>query len=334
MGSLVSDEYLRFDFPHFQKVETKQLREIEDIVNKKIQDNITLKTLEDISIEDANKIPNVKKFFGEKYEDKVRVVIVDDKFSIEFCGGTHVSSTNDIGLFKIVKEESISSGVRRIFAITGEGIIKFIDDNISVIEKIASELPEKYSKNFYIALDNFKKDFKGADFKDVELMKKFVEYKDSTIASLQKVREKYLEEKKQSEKQLLKQNLQNIFKQLDKIIAESSDHTDITIVSKKMDLKSMDELNEVGEELRKKLKSGVGLIAIVLNNKINLVCAVSDNLIKEKNLNAGKLISDVAKELGGGGGGRPQLATAGGKDVSKLNEVLEKFPTKIKKILK
>jgi len=334
MGSLVSDEYLRFDFPHFQKVETKQLREIEDIVNKKIQDNITLKTLEDISIEDANKIPNVKKFFGEKYEDKVRVVIVDDKFSIEFCGGTHVSSTNDIGLFKIVKEESISSGVRRIFAITGEGIIKFIDDNISVIEKIASELPEKYSKNFYIALDNFKKDFKGADFKDVELMKKFVEYKDSTIASLQKVREKYLEEKKQSEKQLLKQNLQNIFKQLDKIIAESSDHTDITIVSKKMDLKSMDELNEVGEELRKKLKSGVGLIAIVLNNKINLVCAVSDNLIKEKNLNAGKLISDVAKELGGGGGGRPQLATAGGKDVSKLNEVLEKFPTKVKKILK
>ena len=334
MGSLVSDEYLRFDFPHFQKVETKQLKEIEDIVNKKIQENITLKTLEDISIEEANKIPNVKKFFGEKYEDKVRVVIVDDKFSIEFCGGTHVSSTNDIGLFRIVKEESISSGVRRIFAITGEGIIKFINDRVSEIEKTTSELPEKYSKNFKIGIDNFKIDFEGADFRDVELMKKHIKYQDSTTSSLQKVREKHLEEKKQSEKQLLKQNLQKVFKQLDKIITKSSDHTDITIVSQKMELHNMEELKEVGEELRKKLKNGVGLIAIVLNDKINLVCAVSDNLIKEKNLNAGKIISDVAKELGGGGGGRPQLATAGGKDISKLNEVLDKFPAKIKKILK
>ena len=334
MGSLVSDEYLRFDFPHFQKVETKQLKEIEGIVNNKIQEDITLKTLEDISIVEANKILNVKKFFGEKYEDKVRVVIVDDKFSIEFCGGTHVSSTNDIGLFKIIKEESISSGVRRIFAITGEGIIKFINDRVSEIENISSELPDKYSKNFKVGIDNFKKDFEGADFRNIELMKKLIEYQDSTIASLHKVREKYLEEKKQTEKQLLKQNLEKVFKQLDKIIAESSNHTDITIVSEKMDLHSMDELNEVGEELRKKLKNGVGLIAIVLDNKINLVCAVSDNLIKEKNLNAGKLISDVAKELGGGGGGRPQLATAGGKDISKLNEVLDKFPSKIKNILK
>ena len=334
MGSLVSDEYLRFDFPHFQKVETKQLKEIEDIVNKKIQENKTLKTLEDISIEEANKIPNVKKFSGEKYEDKVRVVIVDDKFSIEFCGGTHVSSTYDIGLFKIVKEESISSGVRRIFAVTGEGIIKLINDKVTEIEKMVTELPEKYSKNFKTGIDNFKKDYEGVDFRDIELMKKLIEYQDSTISSLGEVRTKYLEEKKQTEKQLLKENLQKVFKQLDKIIIESSNHTDITIVSEKMDLHSMDELNEVGEELRKKLKNGVGLIAIVLKNKINLVCAVSDNLIKEKNLNAGKLISDVAKELGGGGGGRPQLATAGGKDISKLNEVLNKFPAKIKNILK
>jgi len=334
MGSLVSDEYLRFDFPHFQKVETKQLKEIEDIVNKKIQENITLKTLKDISIEEANKIPNVKKFFGEKYEDKVRVVIVDDKFSIEFCGGTHVSSTNDIGLFKIVKEESISSGVRRIFAITGEGIIKYINERVTEIEKLISELPEKYSNNFKTSIDNFKKDFEGADFRDVELMKKLIDYQDSTIASLYRVRENYLEEKKQTKKQLLKQNLKKVFKQLDNIITESSHHADITIVSTKMDLQSMEELNEVGEELRKKLKNGVGLIAIVLNNKIYLVCAVSDNLIKENNLNAGKLISDVAKELGGGGGGRPQLATAGGKDISKLSEVLDKFPAKIKNILK
>ena len=333
MGSLVSDEYLRFDFPHFQKVESEQLKEIEEIVNNKIQGNVSIKTLEDITIEEANKIPNVKKFFGEKYEDKVRVVMVDDKYSIEFCGGTHVSSTNDIGLFKIVKEESISSGVRRIFARTGEGIIKLINEKVSDIEKIISDLPSKYSDNFNSGLANFRRDFKGADFRDVELMKKLITYQDETIKSLYEVREKYLNDKKQTEKELLKQNLQKVFQQLDTIIAKSSVVEGVTIVAEIMELSNMDELKELGDELYKKLKNGVGLIAVVLNDKINLVCAVSDNLIKERNLHAGKLISEVAKELGGGGGGRPHLATAGGKDISKLNEVITKFPSKIKNIL-
>ena len=333
MGSLVSDEYLRFDFPHFQKVESEQLKKIEEIVNNKIQGNVSIKTLEDITIEEANKIPNVKKFFGEKYEDKVRVVIVDDKYSIEFCGGTHVSSTNDIGLFKITKEESISSGVRRIFARTGEGIIKLIDEKLSDIEKIISDLPSKHSDNFKSGLANFKKDYKGADFRDVDLMKKLITYQDETIKSLYEVREKYLEEKKQTEKELLKQNLQKVFEQLDTIIIKSPVVDSVTVVSEIMELSNMDELKELGDELYKKLKNGVGLIAVVLNDKINLVCAVSDNLIKERNLHAGKLISEVAKELGGGGGGRPHLATAGGKDVSKLNEVITNFPSKIKNIL-
>jgi alanyl-tRNA synthetase len=236
-------------------------------------------------------------------------------------------------LFKIFKEESISSGVRRIFALTGEGIIKLINDRFSEIENIVSELPEKYSKNIKIGLDNFKKDFKGADFRDVELMKKLLVYQDSTVKSLNEIRKKELEEKKIVEKQLLKQNLQKVFKQLDTVISESSKHGDINIIAEKMSLNNMDELNQVGEELRKKLKNGVGLIALVLNEKIYLVCAISDNLVKEKNLNAGKLISEVAKELGGGGGGRPHLATAGGKDVSKLNDVLREFPAKIKNII-
>jgi alanyl-tRNA synthetase len=97
-----------------------------------------------------------------------------------------------------------------------------------------------------------------------------------------------------------------------------------------MDLNSMDELKEIGETLRNKLKNGVGLISTVLDGKINIVCSVSDNLIKEKNLNAGKLISEVAKELGGGGGGRPQLATAGAKDIDKLDDAMKNFIYKIK----
>ncbi len=109
--------------------------EIEDMVNAKIQEQIEVHTDVDISIEEANKIPNVKKFFGDKYGEKVRVVHIDDKFSIEFCGGTHVKNTSDIGLFKITKEESIASGTRRIFARTGEGIIAYLKKGYPTLRK-------------------------------------------------------------------------------------------------------------------------------------------------------------------------------------------------------
>lgn len=324
LGSLVHNEYLRFDFPHFHKVEENQIKEIEDLVNSKIQEQIEVYTDVDISIEEANKIPNVKKFFGEKYGDKVRVVHIDDKFSIEFCGGTHVKNTDDIGLFKIIKEESIASGTRRIFARTGEGIISFLNERIYDIDKILEELPEKYLTGFS-GLKGFKDDLKKADYKDVELMKKLIQYQDQTISSLQETREKYLEEKKIIEKQLLKQNLSKAFEQLDKIILQANKEKGFDIIASRMELNNMEEFKELGEVLRKKVTNGVALIAVVLNDKINLVCSVSDNLIKEKNLNAGKLISQVAKELGGGGGGKPHLATAGGKDVSRLDKVLENF---------
>ena len=115
MGSYLDDKVLRFDFPHFHKLKPQEIIDIEQIVNDKVKENINVYA-EEMSIDKANKIPHVKKFFGEKYGEKVRVVFIDDKFSVEFCGGTHVKDTSDIGLFKIIKEESISSGTRRIFA--------------------------------------------------------------------------------------------------------------------------------------------------------------------------------------------------------------------------
>lgn len=330
MGSLVTNDYLRFDFPHFKKLDAEQIIAIEDLVNSKIQDSIAVQTLVDISIEEANKIPNVKKFFGDKYGSKVRVVTMDEKFSVEFCGGTHVGNTRDIGLFKIVKEESISSGVRRIFAKTGEGILDLIEDKLSRIENVLSELPEKYSNNFQIAIKEIRNNLVDADFKDIAFMNKMLEYLDSTIKSLHVLREKYIEEKKQNEKKLLKQNLNKIFEELDKLISDSPVHNGVKIVASKFDISNADEFKEIGEKLREKILNGVGIIASVIGGKINLVCTVSDNLIKEKNLNAGKLISTVAKELGGGGGGRPQLATAGGKDIEKIDLVLENFINDIK----
>ncbi|HWA06863.1 MAG TPA: alanine--tRNA ligase, partial [Ignavibacteria bacterium] len=125
MGSYLDDKLLRFDFPHFHKLKPQEIIDIEQIVNDKVKEGITVYS-EEMPIEKANSIPNVKKFFGEKYGEMVRVVFIDDKFSVEFCGGTHVKDTSDIGLFKIIREESISAGTRRIFAKTGEGIIEHI----------------------------------------------------------------------------------------------------------------------------------------------------------------------------------------------------------------
>ncbi|MEO8664586.1 MAG: alanine--tRNA ligase [Ignavibacteria bacterium] len=325
LGSLVHNEYLRFDFPHFHKVEDDQLKDIEDLVNSKISEKIDVVTDVDISIEEANKIPNVKKFFGEKYGDKVRVVHVDDNFSIEFCGGTHVKNTNDIGLFKIIKEESIASGTRRIFARTGEGILTYISERISDIETILNELPEKYTSVLRTGLNDFRNNFKGADYKDLDLMKTLLQYQDTSINSLHETRDKYLEEKKLLEKQLLKQNLTRVFEKLDEIISKPDKQNGFDIIASRMDLNNLEEFKEIGDELRKKVTNGVALIAVILNGKINLVCSVSDNLIKEKDLSAGKLISEAAKKLGGGGGGKPHLATAGGKDISQLDKVIDDF---------
>ncbi len=334
LGSLVHNEYLRFDFPHFHKLTDKEILEIEKLVNSKIQEKINVITDVDISIDEANRIPNVKKFFGEKYGEKVRVVHIDDNFSIEFCGGTHVKNTDDIGLFKITKEESIASGTRRIFARTGDGILTYLNERITEIEKIINEIPEKYSSDFVAAINSISYDTSKADFRDTELMLKLISIQDNTFVSLYESRELYLEEKKQTEKQLLKQNLSVVFEKLGDIILRSDKENGFDIVADRMELNSMDEFREIGDELRKRIINGVALIAVVLNDKINLVCSVSDNLIREKELSAGKIISQVAKELGGGGGGKPHLATAGAKDISKLNNVLKNFPGTVKGFIK
>lgn len=333
MGSLVSDEYLRFDFPHFQKVEASQIKDIEDMVNGKVNEKITVNTLVDIPIEEANKLPNVKKLFGEKYGDLVRVVQIDPNFSVEFCGGTHVKSTNEIGLFKIIKEESISSGVRRIFARTGEGIIHYISDKIKDIEFILSELPMKYASNFNEAIIDFKGNLKKSDFKDAALMKHLLKQQESTLSNLLDIREQYMEERKEIEKQIMKKNLETAYILLDGLISNAPQINSSKIVIHKMQTGGSDEFKAIGEELQKKLKNGIGLIASVLDDKINLVCTVSDNLIKDKKLSAGNIIRDIAKQLGGGGGGRPQIATAGGKDIAKLDEVLNSSHEEIKKLL-
>ncbi len=283
-GSLVEPSRLRFDFTHYKKLSKEELDAIEQLINEKIRENLPLIHHRNIPFEEAKKMGALM-FFGDKYGDRVNVVQFGD-YTIEFCGGTHVSNTSEIGLLKIISEGSISSGVRRIEAVTGEGVEKYIDEQLQKLEEIS----DKY--------------------------------------------EKLLEEKLQLEKEIARLKLQEKVKEIDTLFINKKQIDSFDIVSGIVDVDNLDQLKELGDVLREKLKNGVGLLATTFENKVSLVCVVTDNLIKEKKLSAGKIVGEVAKIVGGGGGGKPHLATAGGKELSKLNEALNQFYTIVKKFIK
>lgn len=333
MGSLVADEYLRFDFPHFKKVSQAEIKEIEDMVNAKIIESIPVETLPDLPTEEADKIPNVKKFFGDKYGETVRIVIMDKNFSVEFCGGTHVTNTNDIGLFKIVKEESISSGVRRIFAKTGSGIIEYLNDKTENLNKIIESIPPDYSRKIKYKIDELVKSISSTDYLNTKLLNELINNQDNLIVQVKDLKSRYEEEKKSLEKQMLKHNLENIFIKIDSLISSADTSSGFRLVKGRIDVNNNSEFKEIGDRLKQKLTDGLGIIFSVNEEKINIVCSVGNQLIKEKGLNAGKIISVIAKELGGGGGGRPDIATAGGRNIEKLDEVIKNIPLIIKNSL-
>ncbi len=274
-GSLVDSEKLRFDFTHFEKVTADEIKEIEKLVNEKIREGIERQSgLRDIPFEDAKEMGALM-FFGDKYGDKVNVVKFGN-FSTEFCGGTHVNNTSEIGLFKIVSESSIASGVRRIEAVTGRGVEAFITSQ----ENKILELNQKLSNSN--------------------------------------------DELRKLEKQISELELQSKLGGIDEIIKAPIDIGGVSLFKGKVEASSMDELKQMGDELRNKIKSGVGILISAIGEKVGIVCVISDDLIKEKKIQAGKIVGSVAKIVGGGGGGRPHLATAGGKDISKIDEALEK----------
>lgn len=273
-GSFVGPEALRFDFSHIQKVSQEELADIQAIINEKIRERIPVVTRE-LPIEEARKVPHVKMFFGDKYGDSVRVVTIDESFSSEFCGGTHVMNTADIGYVQIISESSVASGIRRIEAISSFGIEQYI-------RKLQSEL---ISKDIAIqtAMD--------------------------TVRTL--------------EKELSGLKVGDLSSQLDTIINNAIIIPDTTIrfATLRADGLSMDEAKQLGDSLRNALKQqGIGLIASVLDDKISLVCIATDDIAKERP--AGQLVASIAKKLGGGGGGKPHMATAGAKDVKGLEALL------------
>jgi alanyl-tRNA synthetase len=341
-GSLVAPDHLRFDFPHFGKITPEEIRAIEDIVNEKIADDISVFTEVDMPVEKAKKIPNVKMFFGEKYGDIVRVVFIDEQFSVEFCGGTHVKNTKDIGLFKIISESSIASGMRRIEAVTGEGVQRYIDEQRAKAEALDDQLAKFIEEKEMVEKELNK--YSGGQESPARPNLGSISLP-TNQAEAMRVLEKELALREQAVEQVSKQTMElkrelskhkvkEASSGIDALVAEGRPVNHFKVVSSRIDAATMDELKSIGDTLRSKLGSGVGVLASIIDDKVALVCVVTDDLIKNQNLQAGKIVGALAKQVGGGGGGKPHLATAGGKDVDRLEPALAQTTAIVRAFLK
>ncbi len=290
-GSAVGPDRFRFDLTHFEKVPPEQLVAIEQIVNQKIMENIPVVPVE-MSLEDARK-QGAMMLFGEKYGDRVRMIRIDD-FSKELCGGTHVSHTGEIGLFRIVQESSVAAGIRRIEAITGEIAYKQVRHELDTLYRLQKKINTPVDQ--------------------------LVERIEAMIA-----------ERKTLEKELQQLKAQSSISTIQQLGGEQLDG--INIVISRIDSSDVDSLKKTGDLLRDQLKSGVGVLGTVINNKVNFLVVVTDDLVATKKWNAGDIVKKVAAVAGGGGGGRAHMALAGGKNIEKLDEALQYAKMLIKSIM-
>ena len=360
-GSLVAPEYLRFDFNHFEKISSEQLKAIENIVNEKIDGSISVNALNDpkdwLTIDQAKKkYPNVKMFFGDKYGDRVRIVEIDPNFSVELCGGTHVQSTKDIGYFKFKSEGSIASGIRRIEAVTGNFALELLKLHeqetadridyarslIGKIEELLIEIRGKHPHPVHAGIDLLPKftetlgQLKGAFDKPGKVSVQLRTYFERHAVVAHEVDGLILQMSdmlKTLEKEAGRQRLQTLSSSIEDLVAHAVSIDGFRLVATKVQASSVDELKSLGDSLRAKLGSGVGLIASVIDDKVSLVCVVTDDLVAKKKIEAGKIVGAVAKLVGGGGGGRAHMATAGGKDVAKLDEAISQTKSIVESFL-
>lgn len=285
-GSLVKDEYLRFDFAHFQKMSVEEIAQVETIVNQKIRENIELGEERSIPIQDA-KDAGATMLFGEKYGDFVRLITFDKSFSKELCGGCHVDRTGQIGVFKIISEGGISAGVRRIEAITADKAEAHINSQLAELTKI-------------------KELFKNP--KD-------------TIKSVVDVQNENKTLKKEIEK-LMAAQARNMKSD---IINSALSINSINFVAKRLDGIDNKTAKTLASNIATEMGNAVVLFGLVDNDKVQLMLLISENITKEKDLHAGNIIREIAKEINGGGGGQPFFATAGGKNPDGLENAFSKM---------
>ena len=284
-GSLVSDSILRFDFSHFSKVETKEITQIEQIVNARIRENIQLDEKRSVPIEEAKKL-GAMALFGEKYGDFVRVITFNPEYSVELCGGIHVEATGNIGLFKIVSESAVAAGVRRIEAYTGPKAFEYVQEQEKELRSAKDLL--KNPKDLCKAINGL------------------------------------LEEQRKLSKEIESLHAKQSGQIKDELKKKVKTVGSINTLIQKISIPSGDALKKLSFELKNEVENLFAVLAADIDGKPQISIVISDNLVKDKGLNAGQIIRDLAKEIKGGGGGQPFFATAGGKDISGLDNVVQK----------
>ncbi len=286
-GSLVNEEHLRFDFSHFSKVTDEEIAQIEAIVNEKIRENI-VSDIKEMPIDDARKL-GAMALFGEKYGDVVRVVTFDKNYSIELCGGTHVPSTGQIGLFKITSEGAVAAGIRRIEAITSVKAEAFFNEQSALVHELKMLLknPKDVLKSVESLMDH--------------------------NSELQKQIEHMLREKAKQIKIDLEKSIQDI--------------GGVKFISQKIELNSLDIIKDLHFQMKQEIPNLFMITAYEIDGKAGLTGSTSSDFFTQKELNMNTIIRDLGKEINGGGGGQPFFATAGGTNIHGISKALEKAKT-------
>ncbi len=281
-GSLVEPNKLRFDFSHFSAMTPEELKKVEDMTNAAILESMEVDVRE-MPIDEAKKL-GAMALFGEKYGNTVRVVKVQD-YSVEFCGGTHLSNTAQAGLVKVLGESGVAAGVRRLEALTGEAAIRYYADREKLLNEVSQAL------------------------------------KASPQDSLKKV-ETLGQELKNAEREIEQLRNKLVSGEADEVMSKAVEIKGVKVVTARFDTLDIDGLRNTGDMLKNKLESGVVVLASNYADKVSFVVTATKDVLA-KGVHSGNIIKEVAKVAGGGGGGRPDMAQAGGKDASKINDALK-----------
>jgi alanyl-tRNA synthetase len=298
-GSLVAPNHLRFDFSHFTGVEDEELRDIEDIINREVLRNERVEIVENVPIDVAVNEYHAMALFGEKYGDRVRVIKIGD-FSTELCGGTHTGATGEIGLIKILKEGSVSSGVRRIEAVTGEGSLRHFRKDHELESVVAALTTHSDTAT------------------PAEALKQELEKKDAEIKRLAR-------ELDQARMKSASSSTANISDKVKEVRG-------VKVLTHRVDNLERAQMRTLVDQLRDKLGSAVVVLGSASNGNVSLIVGVTKDLTSR--IQAGKIIGPVAQKVGGKGGGRPDLAEAGGKDAAALDAALSEAYSVVESLLR
>jgi len=301
-GSLVAPNHLRFDFSHFTAVEDEELQDIEDLINREVLGNKKVEVIENMPIDVAVNEYHAMALFGEKYGDRVRVIKIGD-FSTELCGGTHTGATGEIGLIKILKEGSVSSGVRRVEAITGEGSLQHFRKDHQ-LENVVSRfvvptLRQTQAKDGTLSVEE-------THGSPAEALKLELDRKDAEIKRLAR-------ELDQARMKQASSSTANISEKI-------KDVRGVKVLAHRVDNLERTQMRTLVDQLRDKVGSGVVVLGSATDGNVALIVGVTKDLTSR--IQAGKIIAPVAQKVGGKGGGRPDLAEAGGKDSGALDAAL------------